>query len=149
LWRGVAIGASVNTVRQAFPDAAEPLTITTLADGETDDLTTHEFLLGDRLLDVRFFFRDGGLTSVQLRPASPSGTSSATLGLAKYFSALLNARYGSPFDCGDNSYAGVVLYRCKWLNGPIIIRLWCLDADGQPPSLRVVLRKADDAAYDF
>jgi len=30
-----------------------------------------------------------------------------------------------------------------------VIRLWYLDVLGQAPSLRVVFRKADDAAYDF
>ena len=149
LWRGLEVGASLKSVRQAFPDATQPLSVTTLADGETDDLTTHALSLGDRLVEARFFFRDGGLTSVQLVPVARRADPAATLQMAKRFSALLSERYGSPFDCGDNSYAGVGLYRCKWLSGPIIIRLWYLDAAGESPSLRVAFRKADDAAYDF
>ena len=150
LWRGVEVGASVKSVRQAVPDATQPLSVTTLADGETDDLTTHGLVLGGRLMEVRFFFRDNGLTSVQLSPVATDAQSQAeNLSLAKDLAGRLSARYGTPFDCGDKSYAGLGLYACKWLQGPIIVRLWYLDASGQAPSLRIAFRRADDAAYDF
>ncbi len=150
MWRGLDVGASLNSVRQAFPDATQPLSVTTLADGETDDLTTHGLFLGDRLMDVRFFFRDGGLTSVQLSPVAVAvQKQTANLSLARDLAGRLTARYGAPFDCGDKSYAGLGLYSCKWLEGPIIIRLWYLDAQGQASTLRIAFRKADDAAYDF
>ena len=150
LWRGLEIGASVDRVRQAFPDATQPLSETTLADGETDDLMTHGLFLGGRLMEVRFFFRDNGLTSVQLAPvATGAQTRVQNLQLASDLAGRLSARYGSPFDCGDKSYADVDLYACKWLEGPIIVRLWYLDAHGQAPTLRIAFRKADDAAYDF
>lgn len=150
LWRGLEVGASVKSVRQAFPDATQPLSVTTLADGETDDLTTHGLFLGDRLMEVRFFFRDNGLTSVQLSPVAVGAQPQAqNLALADDLAGRLSARYGAPFDCGDKSYAGVGLYTCKWLEGPIIVRLWYLDVHGQAPTLRVAFRKADDAAYDF
>jgi hypothetical protein len=150
LWRGLEVGASVKSVREAFPDATQPLSVTTLADGETDDLTTHGLFLGDRLMDVRFFFRDDGLTSVQLSPVAAGAQSQGrNLNLAKDLSGRLSDRYGAPFDCGDKSYASVGLYTCKWLEGPIIVRLWYLDVHGQAPTLRIAFRKADDAAYDF
>jgi hypothetical protein len=150
LWRGLEVGASLKRVRDAFPDATQPLSVTTLADGETDDLTTRGISLGDRLMEVRFFFRDNGLTSVQLSPAATETQSQAVnLKLARDLADRLSARYGAPFDCGDKSYAGLGLYACKWLQGPIIIRLWYLDASGQAPSLRIAFRRADDAAYDF
>ncbi|HEY1425063.1 MAG TPA: hypothetical protein VGF50_00195 [Caulobacteraceae bacterium] len=150
LWRGLEVGASVNRVRQSFPDATQPLSVTTLADGETDDLTTHGLFLGDRLMEVRFFFRDNALTSVQLAPvAIGAQTRVQNLQLASDLAGRLSARYGAPFDCGDKSYADVDTYACKWLQGPIIVRLWYLDAHGQAPTLRIAFRKADDAAYDF
>lgn len=150
LWRGLEVGASINRVRQAAPDATQPLSVTTLADGETDDLTTHGLFLGDRLMEVRFFFRDNGLTSVQLAPVAAGVQKRVqNMQLASDLAARLTARYGAPFDCGDRSYADVDLYACKWLKGPIIIRLWYLDAHGQAPTLRIAFRKADDAAYDF
>jgi hypothetical protein len=150
LWRGLEVGASLKSVRAVFPDATQPLSVTTLADGETDDLTTRGIFLGDRLMEVRFFFRDNGLTSVQLAPAATeSQLQAVNLKLAKDLADRLSARYGAPFDCGDKSYAGLGLYACKWLQGPIIIRLWYLDASGQAPTLRIAFRRADDAAYDF
>jgi hypothetical protein len=150
LWRGLDLGASPKSVRQAFPDATQPLSIVTLADGETDDLVTHGLFLGDRLMEVRFFFREGGLTTVQLAPvAIDPGRPADNLQFARTLAGRLTTRYGQPFDCGDKSYAGVDLYECKWLAKPIVVRLWYLDAQGQAPSLRIVFRKADDAAYDF
>ena len=124
--------------------------MTTLADGETDDLATHGLFLGDRLMEVRFFFRDNGLTSVQLTPvAADVQTHAQNLRLATDIADRLTARFGAPFDCGDKTYAGIGLYACKWLDGPIIVRLWLLDAQGQAPTLKIAFRKADDAAYDF
>jgi hypothetical protein len=124
--------------------------VITLADGETDDLTTDGIFYGDRLMEVRFFFRDEGLTSVQLTPVAVDAQSkAANLQLARDLALHLTAEYGAAFDCGDRSYAGVGLYACKWLNGPIIVRLWYLDVHGQAPTLRIAYRKADDAAYDF
>jgi len=148
LWRGLPLGASVNSVRQAFPDAAPPSAVATLADGETDDLVTHGLFFDDRLMEVRFFFRDGLLTALQLTPAT-LGRSREDLSFARDMSARLTARYGRAFDCGDQSDADVGLYECKWLDGPIIVRLSYLDVEGQAPSLQITYRKADDAAYDF
>jgi hypothetical protein len=148
LWRGLALGASAKTVREAFPAATRPLSITTLADGETDDLVTNDFFL-DRFLQVRFFFREGGLTAVMFSPATPDGQPVANRQAAARLAGQLTARYGQPFDCGDKSYAGVDLYECKWLTKPLVVRLWYEDVLGEAPSLRVVIRKADDAAYDF
>jgi hypothetical protein len=81
--------------------------------------------------------------------ATATQTQAVNLTLARDLAGRLTARYGEPFDCGDKSYAGLGLYACKWLQGPIIIRLWYLDASGQAPSLRIAFRRADDAAYDF
>ena len=149
LWRDLELGASVKTVREAFPAATRPLSITTLADGETDDLVTNDFFLDDRFLQVRFFFLGGGLTAVMFSPATPDGQPVANRGAAVRLADELSARYGQPFDCGDKSAAGVGLYECKWLAKPLVVRLWYEDVLGQAPSLRVVIRKADDAAYDF
>jgi len=150
LWRGLNLGASQKTVSEAFPDAKPPPLTVTLADGETDDLVTNAFFVDDRFMEVRFFFREGGLTSVMLSPASiEPARPTHNLRDARTMADRLTARYGAPFDCGDKSYAHVDLYECKWLAKPIVIRLWYLDVLGQAPSLRVVFRKADDAAYDF
>lgn len=148
LWRGLNLGASPNTVRQAFPAARPPAVLETLADGETDELVTNAFFEGDRFMEIRFFFREGGLTAVMASPAAID-PSRPNLRAAEALAGRLTARYGAPFDCGDKSYARVGLYECKWLAAPIVIRLWYLDVLGQSPSLRVVFRKADDAAYDF
>jgi hypothetical protein len=150
LWRGLELGASPKDVREVIPDATQPLSPVTLADGETDDLATHGIFYGDRLMEVRFFFRDGGLSSVQLTPdrVKPADRT-ANLAFAHALTDQLTSRYGVPFDCGDRSYADVGLYECKWLAKPIVIRLWYLDAEGQAPSIRIAFRKADDAAYDF
>jgi hypothetical protein len=149
LWRGLELGASVKTVHEAFPAATRPLSVATLADGETDDLVTNDFFLDDRFLQVRFFFREGGLTAVMFSPATPDGQPAANRGAAERLATQLTARYGQPFDCGDKSYAGVELFECKWLAKPLVVRLWYEDVLGEAPSLRVVIRKADDAAYDF
>jgi len=150
LWRGLELGASPNAVRQAFPTAQPPLSTVTLSDGETDDLVTHDFFDLDRFMTVRFFFRDARLTAVMLSPAVvEAGQPAADRRAASDLAAQLTRRIGSPFDCGDASAAGVHIFRCSWLAKPIVIRLWYLDAIGQAPSLRVVYRKADDAAYDF
>jgi hypothetical protein len=150
LWRGLNLGASPKTVSRAFPDAKRPPVTVTLADGETDQLVTNAFFVDDRFMEVRFFFREGGLTAVMLSPASMDPSRPArNLRAATAMADRLTARYGAPFDCGDKSYAQVDLYECKWLAKPIVIRLWYLDVLGQQPSLRVVFRKADDAAYDF
>jgi hypothetical protein len=149
LWRGLELGASVKTVSQAFPAATRPLSVTTLADGETDDLVTNDFFLDDRFLQVRFFFREGGLTAVMFSPPTPQGQPVANLGAAERLTGELTTRYGQPFDCGDKSYAGVGLYECKWLAKPLVVRLWYEDVLGEASSLRIVIRKADDAAYDF
>jgi hypothetical protein len=149
LWRGLELGASVKTVSEAFPAATRPLSVTTLADGETDDLVTNDFFLDDRFLQVRFFFREGALTAVMFSPATPQGQPVANLGAAERLTSELTTQYGQPFDCGDKSYAGVALYECKWLAKPLVVRLWYQDVLGEAPSLRVVIRKADDAAYDF
>ena len=148
LWRGLNLGASPNSVRQSFPSARPPAVVETLADGETDELVTNAFFEGDRFMEVRFFFREGGLTAVMLSPAAID-PSRANLGGAEAMAGRLTARYGAPFDCGDKSFARVGLYECKWLAAPIVIRLWYLDVLGQSPSMRIVFRKADDAAYDF
>ena len=150
LWRGLNLGASPKTVSHAFPDARQPPITITLADGETDDLVTHAFFVDDRFMEVRFFFREGGLTAVMLSPASiEPAHGEQNLLAATAMADRLTARYGAPFDCGDKSYAHVDLYECKWLAKPIVIRLWYLDVLGEAPSLRVVFRKADDTAYDF
>src|ERR1700733_334690 len=70
LWRGLNLGATPKTVSRAFPDAKRPPLTVTLADGETDDLVTNAFFVDDRFMEVRFFFREGGLTAVMLSPAS-------------------------------------------------------------------------------
>ena len=150
LWRGLNLGATPKTVSRAFPDAKRPPLTVTLADGETDDLVTNAFFVDDRFMEVRFFFREGGLTAVMLSPASIDPAHPAhNLQAATAMATRLTARYGAPFDCGDKSFAQVALYECKWLAKPIVIRLWYLDVLGEAPSLRVVFRKADDAAYDF
>jgi hypothetical protein len=150
LWRGLNLGATPKTVGRAFPDAKRPPLTVTLADGETDDLVTNAFFVDDRFMEVRFFFREGGLTAVMLSPASIEPAHPVeNLQAATAMAGRLTARYGAPFDCGDKSYAQVALYECKWLAKPIVIRLWYLDVLGEAPSLRVVFRKADDAAYDF
>ena len=149
LWRGLELGASVKTVGEAFPAATRPLSVTTLADGETDDLVTNDFFLDDRFLQVRFFFREGGLTAVMFSPVTADEGAVANLGAAERLADKLTDRYGQPFDCGDKSAAGVELYECKWLAKPLVVRLWYEDVLGEAPSLRVVIRKADDAAYDF
>jgi hypothetical protein len=139
----------VKTVREAFPAATRPLSVTTLADGETDDLVTNDFFLDDRFLQVRFFFLEGALTAVMFSPAAPDGQPAVNRGAAERLAEKLTDRYGQPFDCGDKSAAGVDLYECKWLAKPLVVRLWYEDVLGEAPSLRVVIRKADDAAYDF
>ena len=150
LWRGLDLGATPKSVLKAFPDASRPLSITTLADGETDDLVTHALFFGGRLMEVRFFFRDGSLSTVQLMPASIQAARTAqNLRLAHTLADDLTARYGSPFTCGDRSYAAVALFECKWLAKPTVIRLWYMDIAGQAPALRIAFRKVDDAAYDF
>jgi hypothetical protein len=150
LWRGLNLGATPKTVSRAFPDAKRPPLTVTLADGETDDLVTNAFFVDDRFMEVRFFFREGGLTAVMLSPASIDVAHPAhNLQAATTMAGRLTSQYGPPFDCGDKSYAQVALYECKWLAKPIVIRLWYLDVLGEAPSLRVVFRKADDAAYDF
>ena len=150
LWRGLNLGASPKTVTQAFPDAKPPPVTITLADGSSDQLVTNSFFAGDRFLEVRFFFREGGLTAVMLTPAAIDPSHPVlNLRAATAMAGRLTEQYGQPFDCGDKSFARVDLYECKWLAGPIVIRLWYLDVLGQAPSLRVVFRKADDAAYDF
>jgi hypothetical protein len=150
LWRGLNLGASPKTVSQAFPDAQPPAASVTLADGETDQLVTHSFFVADRFMEVRFFFREGGLTAVMLTPAAIDPSRPVlNIRAASAMAAQLTQQYGQPFDCGDKSFARVDLYECKWLAKPIVIRLWYLDALGQSPSLRIVFRKADDAAYDF
>ena len=92
LWRGLELGASVKTVRQAFPAATRPLSVTTLADGETDDLVTNDFFLDDRFLQVRFFFREGGLTAVMFSP--PHGNTRTKTGTP--FSNEINSEYFCP-----------------------------------------------------
>jgi hypothetical protein len=150
LWRGLNLGASPKTVSQAFPEARQPPVSVTLADGETDQLVTNSFFVDDRFMEVRFFFREGGLTAVMLSPAAIDPSHPAlNLRAATAMAAQLTDQYGAPFDCGDKSFARVALYECKWLAKPIVVRLWYLDVLGQAPSLRVVFRKADDAAYDF
>jgi hypothetical protein len=150
LWRGLNLGASPKTVSEAFPEAKQPPVTITLADGETDQLVTNSFFVDDRFMEVRFFFREGGLTAVMLSPASIDPSHPAlNRRAAAAMAAKLTDEYGAPFDCGDKSFAQVALYECKWLAKPIVIRLWYLDVLGQAPSLRVVFRKADDAAYDF
>jgi hypothetical protein len=150
LWRGLNLGASPKTVSQAFPEAKQPPVTLTLSDGETDQLVTNSFFVDDRFMEVRFFFREGGLTAVMLSPASMDPAHPAlNLRAATAIAAQLTDQYGTPFDCGDKSFAQVALYECKWLAKPIVVRLWYLDVLGQSPSLRVVFRKADDAAYDF
>ena len=82
-------------------------------------------------------------------PPTPQGQPVANLGAAERLTGELTAQYGQPFDCGDKSYAGVGLYECKWLAKPLVVRLWYEDVLGEASSLRIVIRKADDAAYDF
>jgi len=94
LWRGVELGASVKTVREAFPAATRPLSVTTLADGETDDLVTNDFFLDDRFLQVRFFFLEGALTAVMFSPAAPDGQPAVNRGAAERLAEKLTDRYG-------------------------------------------------------
>jgi hypothetical protein len=150
LWRGLNLGASPKTVSQAFPEARAPAVPVTLADGSSDKLVTNSFFLDDRFMEAKFFFREGGLTAVMLSPpAIDASHPTLNLRAASAMASQLTAQYGAPFDCGDKSFAQVGLYECKWLAKPIVVRLWYLDVLGQSPSLRVVFRKADDAAYDF
>jgi hypothetical protein len=128
----------------------QPGTLITLADGETDDLATHRFFLGDRFMEVRFFFRDGGLTTVQLVPESiDPARPKENAQLARMLSERLTEQYGPPFDCGDQSSAGVHLFRCKWIAKPTIVRLWYLDVEGEAPVLLIAFREVGDASYDF
>ena len=150
LWRGLEAGASPDEVRRAHPDAAAPIAVATLADGETDDLVTHGIFWGDRLMEVRFFFREGKLASVQLTPAGGlPADSAANLQLARGAADDVSAQYGAPYECGDKSFADVSLFECKWISQSIVVRLWYEDAAGQSPTLRIAFRKAGDVAYDF
>jgi hypothetical protein len=150
LWRGLQAGASPEAVRQAFPDAAPPLALATLADGETDDLVTHGLFWDDRLMEVRFFFQEQKLETVQLSPVGVAASrSQANLALAHSLADALTDQYGAPYECGDKTFADIGLFECKWLRQPITVRLWYEDAAGQAPSLRIVFRKAGDIAYDF
>jgi hypothetical protein len=149
LWRGVDAGASPEAVRAAVPDATPPLALTTLADGETDDLVTHAFQWNDRLMEVRFFFREAKLAAVQLSPIVAPGDTAANRRLAHDLAGAITADRGAPYECGDKDYADVALYECKWLAPPLVIRLWYEDVAGQAPTLRIAIRKAGDISYDF
>ena len=150
MWRGLDLGATPKSVLKAFPDATRPLSVVTLADGESDDLAARGLFFDDRLMDVMFFFREGGLSAVQLAPVSiEPGQTTQNLRLAHEFADQLTVRYGSPFSCGERTYAAVTLFECKWLNKPTVVRLWYMDTLGQGPILRIAFRKVDDAAYDF
>jgi hypothetical protein len=137
LWRGLAAGARANDVIRAFPEASRPPVVVTLADGETDDLVTHGLFWNDRLMEVRFFFRAGGLASVQLTPAALDPAAPATnLALAHD-------------ECGDRSFADIALFECKWTRQPVVVRLWYESAAGQSPTLRIAYRMLGDISYDF
>jgi hypothetical protein len=150
LWRGVEAGASPAEVRAAVQGAAPPLALTTLADGETDDLVTRAIPWGDRLMEVRFFFREAQLAAVQLTPVGVRpGDTAANRRLAHDLAGEISAEHGAPYECGDKDYADVALYECKWLSQSLVIRLWYEDVGGQSPTLRIAIRKAGDISYDF
>jgi hypothetical protein len=133
-----------------FPDAAPPTALTTLTDGETDDLVSDGLTLAGTPMEVRFFFRESSLATVQIVPIGLKGSQSAdNLRLARAIADDLGRSYGAPFACGDRGLGDVALFECKWLAAPIVVRLWYLDVAGQAPTLRVIFRKADDPAFDF
>jgi hypothetical protein len=150
LWRGARLGMSPAEVRGLFADAAPPPAVITLMGGETDDLVLKGVRLGGVNMTARFFFRDGLLTTVQLAPARRLLTRPEdNMRLAQDLRAELGQEFGAPFECGDKSYAGVAMFNCKWLKGPIVVRLWYMDVMGQSPNLRIGFRKADDPSYDY
>ncbi len=150
LWRGARVGMNAGEVRRLFPAASAPPAPTMLTGGEVDRLQLAGAFLGGVTATAHFFFKDGGLVSVELfLPDLPVGSSRRNLAEVGRIAADLTARYGAPYDCGEKGGADVTAYGCKWLRSPLSVRLWYMDVAGQAPLSYVAFRQADDPGYDL
>lgn len=150
LWRGAKIGMSIAEVRRLFPAARPPEAPMVLTGGEVDRLELTSVDLESRAATARFFFKGGGLVSVELslpslRPAATAENMSAAREIGERFTA----RYGRSYDCGDRSFGEIDAYGCKWLKSPLSIRLWYMDVAGQAPLFYVAYRQANDPGYNL
>ena len=150
LWRGARIGMDVAAVKRIFPSALAPMTPTTLTGGEGDALELAGVDLDGRLATAHFFFKDGGLISVQLGlPALRPGASAANMADMARLSGELTRSLGEAYDCGDRSESDITAYGCKWLKKPLAVRLWYMDVAGQAPLFYLAFRQADDPGYNL
>ena len=150
LWRGAKVGMDVTAVRRAFPAAVPPATPTILTGGEIDRLQLSAVDLDGRRAVAHFFFKEGGLVSVELTlPGLKPGESAANARDMARLAEHLTGTYGDAYDCGDRSESDITAYGCKWLRKPLSIRLWYMDVAGQAPLFYLAFRQADDPGYDL
>lgn len=118
LWRDVPIGATVAEVRQKLPSATVPEKTSILADGKTEALLEiADFQLVDLDFKATFYFKNGTLDRIFLRPLEDPVGSHARTAASKLRTALV-AKYGQPTGrsrAGDTEWAS---------NGSVIILLF-------------------------
>ena len=150
LWHGAEVGMNVAQVERLFPSAAPPQVATLLTGGETDLLELHGVDLNGHVAVAHFYFRGGSLAAVNvnLTDLKPS-VSAQNVNDMHRIASDLTASYGAEYDCGDKSESSITAYGCKWLQGPLSIRLWYMDVAGQAPLFYLAYRPAADPGYDL
>ena len=149
LWRGSAVGERPDTLRRRFPGAAIPQQALVLSAGEVEGLRLVGQSLEGAPVQAHFFFRDGRLSSVQLRaPSLLTGHSGSNLDFVRKVAGEITAAGGAPYNCVDNRFAAITRYECKWLRGEVVVHESYLDVAGQAPVFYVAFRRADDPAFD-
>ncbi|HKX79600.1 MAG TPA: hypothetical protein VJM34_13865 [Novosphingobium sp.] len=122
LWRDVQAGTTIEQVKMLVPDANEPSRPSTLAGGAMIGLLELDgFQLADLDFKATFYFKDGKVDRVFLKPVErPNGTAARVAAL-KVKDGLL-AKYGKPVS--DEEQKGIlgVDQTTKWLSGETIIR---------------------------
>lgn len=150
LWRGAKVGMGVAEVGRLFPAAVPPTTPTVLTGGELDRLQLSGVELDGRPAIARFFFKGPELTSVELNfPGLRPAASETNIALVKQVASHLGLTYGQGYDCGDKSSGNIDVYECKWLRGPLSVRLWYMDVAGQAPLFYLAFRQASDPSYNL
>jgi hypothetical protein len=149
LWRGARAGMDVDGVRGLFPGARPVAGGAILTGGEVERLDLPGLELGGRPAVARFYFDGAALAAVELTVSGLTHQPAANEALAQAVAAQYSGLYGAGYDCGDRSLGDVSVYECKWLAGPVRVRLWYMDVAGQAPMLVLGYRKVDSPGYDL
>jgi hypothetical protein len=121
LWQATSFGMSPDQVRAIVPNAIEASNPSPLGSGAVGLLKVPSIEIVNRNFAATFFFKNGGLTDVQL--SNTDGTFSETRNATQELLAALTAKYGTAVAQGKTSLG----IEAQWVAGRTTVKLFTME----------------------